>query len=188
MITTTARFEQPLLRSSSGFTLVEMLVGMTLALLTAAAIMSSFVFMIRSSHSVHNYAEMNAESRQALEILGRDLRNSVKVTSPVLRPDRIRLNVMQEDGAVKQVEYVLISDASGSSLIRMDAGEERVLMRGIDELNFRYYDLQSAEVTNPLAVKQVQVQVKLLRSVLGLENTERVLSARFILRNKRVSM
>lgn len=187
MTTITAHSRSIPRRKSGGFSLVEVMIAMSLGLVAAGAIMSSFIFMVRSSHSVSHYAEMNAESRYALEIIGRDLRNALDLASRTLSAEHVELLVVREDGSVEHVSYVLMARPSGGILVRNDAEGGTILMREIQEFSFRFYDLQGSEViTNPLPVKQVQVQVKLRRRMTGLDHTDRIVSARYIMRNKRV--
>jgi type II secretory pathway component PulJ len=67
--------------SATGFTLVEVLIGSTLAALVMAAVLTSFVFLGRSLTRLANYQTLEAKSRQALGYLRADLALAREVKS-----------------------------------------------------------------------------------------------------------
>lgn len=169
--------------SRKGFSLVEVMVATSLGMLVAGAIFSSFLFVARSSVSIINYAEMNSESRSGLEIFGRDIRSARAISSGF---STTGFTITRFDG--NTVRYVYRSTDTAKPLVRISSsGDETVIMEGVEDLNFFYYNLQGMEATVPLEVKQIQLQLKLIRKTISLDNTDRVVSARFILRNKKVS-
>jgi hypothetical protein len=160
---------------------------MSLGVMIVAALMSTVIFMMGSSLSVRHYIDMNAENRRALEIVGRDLRNAVDMAEG-FSPRDFELQVLQLDGSVQSVTYSYQTIGAEPSLVRATAGEREVLVRNIDELQFSFYDLHGLEVTrHPRAIKQVQLTMTTARPTRGLDRTERVVSARYILRNKHVT-
>src|SRR4051812_11073318 len=61
-------------RARRGFTLVEVMISVSLAALLLLAAMTSFLFTLRGERSLANYSELNARARQMLEKMGRDFR------------------------------------------------------------------------------------------------------------------
>src|ERR1700754_1347614 len=59
-----------------GFTLVETMVGATLASFILAGVLSAFLFMGRSGANLRNYSDMEAQSRKALEYFAEDVRQA----------------------------------------------------------------------------------------------------------------
>jgi len=172
--------------SSRGYSLAEVLIALSLCLMLSGAIMGGMLFMMRSSIAVGNYADMNMESRRGLEILGRDLRGAAEV-APDFTETSFQIVTFRPNGTWETVSYSFHPDDPGQPLVRTMGTEERNLITNIGELSFRYYDLQGQEVANPLAIKQVQVRLTTRQTAGGIDQTEKVISARFILRNRAVS-
>ena len=173
-------------RGRSGFSLVELLIAMSLSVMIASVLMGAFLFIGRSTVAIYNYSEMNDQSRRGLEVLGRDLRAGAGVLSGY-NENNFTVQVRQADGSLLNVTYNYSPNAPDSPLTRTANGETTTIMSSVDDLSFHYFNLQAEPASVPLEVKQIQLRLKLVRYVIGLENTEKVVSARYILRNKRVS-
>ena len=65
---------------AAGFSLVELMISMSLIMLLTLALITSFTFVARGDRSLQNYGEMNTQARRLLEQLGRDLRSATDVT------------------------------------------------------------------------------------------------------------
>jgi len=171
-----------------------MLIAMTLAALVLAGTTSAIMALVKGSQSLVNYSEMNTESRFALENLGRNLRsaNSVKAVAN----DGFRITRVRSDGTQEDLRYDYDAQARTLSLSNLTSGENRVLLHDVNSPHAAiYYKLKptygtgaAAEPTsNPLEVKHVQLEAELRRDVLNLANRNYIISARFMLRNHRVS-
>lgn len=168
----------------AGFSLTELMIALTIGLFVMGAILSALLFMTRSSMAIHDYAEMNLESRRMLETIGRDLRSAMDI-APGFSDSEFLVFVSFESGTIEPVRYSYDPDDPARPLIREMADEERILMTNIEELTFRYYDLQGGAATSREAVKQIQIQLNTVRDgAARRETSERVVSARYILRNK----
>jgi len=181
------------LHSSRGFTLTEMLIAMTLAALVLARTTGAIMALVKGSQSLVNYSEMNTESRFALENLGRNLRsaNSVKAVAN----DGFRITRVRSDGTQEDLRYDYDAQARTLALSNLTSGENRVLLHDVNSLTLNYYKLRSSSgagaaaepTSSPLEVKHVQLEAELRRDVLNLANRNYIISARFMLRNHRVS-
>ena len=60
-------------------------------------------------------------------------------------------------------------------------------MDNIKSLSFRYYNLLGNETLNPVEVKKIQIEAILEDTVFKIENTTNIVSAKFMLRNRKVS-
>lgn len=171
--------------SARGYSLSEVLIAASLSSLVLAAVLSSFIFIARSSVGISNYSDMNNESRIGLEIFGRDVRNAEGIETGFSNHS---FTLLMPEGA-DRVSYVYRPNAPGKPLVRREAGEERVVMSGVNELQFNYTNLQGQTNSTmaTMEVKQIQLRLTLLRRTISLKNTERVVSARFILRNQEVT-
>ncbi len=180
MTTTTGHFRRA--RPGRGMTLMEVMISLGLITLFFAAAISAVDFTGRSALGVLNYTQMNAESRSGLELFSRDARMAVDVTAFSQTSITFLL-----PGAAGSVTYAL--DSSANTFVRTPTvGNARILMTRVDELEFERFNLLNQPASNHLETKQIQLQSRMERRVLGrFRTTDSVISARFILRNKRVS-
>ena len=172
--------------------LVEVLVSATLTTVIMAGIMSLFLLIGRSGVNVGNYADMEVQARGALERFGQDTRQAsgLRWNSPT----SITLILPAS------VEVTYSYDSAAGTFSRASGGATTVLVAGVtDEFSFTGYMINGGKVTSDLTTaggrtaangvtKQLQIYFKARRSHTTVANaTNTVLSARFILRNKRVT-
>ena len=62
------------LQSRAGFTLVELLVGMSLALVVMTGVLSTFSFLGRNLNRLANQQKLESEGRRALAYFAQDVR------------------------------------------------------------------------------------------------------------------
>lgn len=170
-----------------GFTLVETMVAMSLGLLVGGTIFSALIFMGKSTLGIANYSDMNTESRLGLERFGRDVRSASDVLDG-FNATSFTLRIPRPDGSGDDlVTYEHRPDDPGAPLVRVEGTDEQVLMNNVEELEFRYFNLQGGAAAVRIEVKQIQLSLRMVRRAITIDNTEQVVSARYILRNKRVS-
>lgn len=178
-------FRKPYRRAA--FTLVEMMVGATLSGFILAGVLSTFLFMGRTGANIRNYSDMESQARRALEQFAQDVRQASAVSWT--NDTTIVLTV---DGASVTYAY-----SSGAFTRRTTAGTS-TLLNGITTFSFKAYSITGAEITGigtstslasaNLNTKQLQISLEASRSTTTVATaTNTVLSARFILRNKRVT-
>ena len=66
-------------------------------------------------------------------------------------------------------------------------GARTTFLYDVDELNLKYYNFRQSQTTNHREIKHVQIEGLMERRVLNLTNTNYVISARFMMRNKDVT-
>lgn len=183
-----------------GFTLVEMLMAMTISSFILAGAYASIISLAKGSESLINYTEMNNQCRHALELFSRDMRMASDVLQHDFKSDSIVIERDQPNGASIFVRYHYVNNSGTGGHFRreewsvypgdpsFDLISEDVLMFDVQALEFRYYrfDRDVAALT-PLEVKHVEIEAELERDVLGLSNTNYIVSARFMMRNKDVT-
>jgi len=171
----------------SGFTLVEMMVGATLSGFILAGVLSTFLFMGRTGANIRNYSDMESQARRALEQFAQDVRQASAVswtndTTIVLTVDSANVTYAYASGAFTR------ATAAGTS----------TLLNGITTFAFKAYSITGIEITGigtttslasaNLNTKQLQISLEAARTSTTVTTaTNTVLSARFILRNKRVT-
>ncbi|MCC5789694.1 MAG: prepilin-type N-terminal cleavage/methylation domain-containing protein [Opitutales bacterium] len=177
-----------------GFSLLEVMTALSLGSLIAGALFSSLIFIGRSSHSLSAYSGLSGQTRQGVEIVGRDIRVAADIVhfkpeEGVLmlfhqgtddqNPKLITLAYYPNKRLLKRTQRTLSPD-----LQEVYSAEQSELFRGLEQFSFVGYNLNRLETSNPAEIKQVQMQLRLLdkRGQRGI--TEEIYSTRFILRNK----
>ena len=170
-----------------GFTLAEILVALGLSGLVLGAILTSFIFLTRTGLRVELYNDMERQARSALELFARDTREASAIT----------WNSAQSVTLVVDSRPITYTHAAGS-FTRTDNAGAKVLITGITQFAFKGYNITGTELpsigdTTSLAkaaawTKQLQISLQSSRSPGDTATaTHKVLSARYILRNKRVT-
>ena len=206
MTTFTHPIDFPRIRSSTtasgrdrGFTLSEVIIAATLSVFVLAGVLSAFLFIGRTSFAASSYSELESEARRGLEVFAEDVRmaNDIRWNSPQ------SVTLMIEGGAgPTPVTYAYDGDAESPtyrSFYRMDGEADslaprRELIRNLaPDFSFRRYKLEQPGVIdntagNDLETKQIQLTLRAIRSGATVAaTTNSVVSARYVLRNKRVS-
>lgn len=177
-------------RRAAGFTLVEVLIGATLASFILAGILTVFLFLGRSGANVRNYSDMESQARKALEIFAEDVRQAGSITWT---------SSTQFSIVVNAVSITYQYDSSTGLFTRTASSVTRTLISGISAgtFTFRAFNITGTEL--PLATsanltaassstKQLQISLEASRTnTTVVAATNAVLSARFILRNKIVT-
>ncbi len=190
MITTTPsptpRPERPAARRRfRGFTLVEVLISAGLAGFILTAVLSTFLFLGRSGANIQNYNDMEAQARRALEVFAQDVRQASSITWG--RTTQVDLIV---DGLLVRYLY----DSGTNTFFRRSSTGTTRLVTGITAFEFKAFNITGNELSLAdltaagRSTKQLQVSLSAARTSRTVATaTNTVLSARFILRNKRVT-
>lgn len=184
-------------KDKKGFSLVEVMVAMAISMIFLATTYATLFSLSSGSESMINFSEMNGQSRFALELFGRDARMARDVYTDQTHAFSdsemwITRRADPSSSAVIRVGYIydknsstftrIVEDTSGNTL------SERVLLYDITELKLNYYRyINNQTALNPLETKHVQLEAELQRKVLALKNTNYIISARFVMRNKDVT-
>ncbi|HKB90802.1 MAG TPA: hypothetical protein VKC60_09840 [Opitutaceae bacterium] len=188
--------------SAAGFTLVEVMVSATLSVFVLAAILSTFLMMGRSGANVANYVELETRARKGLEKFSEDARNA----SGILWNDAVNSNGGNSvtltipnaaDSTTSQVTYYW-DTTSGSATYQCfcskvgDASSTNppaTLVKNVSSFGFDRYKIGgSGAAANDTETKQLQITLTTVRtSTTAVAVSEMVLSARYILRNKKVT-
>lgn len=167
-----------------GFTLAEVLIALTLCGIVLAISSGSLLFLSKSTAGLGNYQEMNMTSRFALEAFASDARMTVDVNFAT--PSSVSLDVYNSTGGEDTVVYDY--DATAGTFSRTADGKTKVLLEDVERLSLTYFTLlPDVQATKPLEVKKIQLQAEMRRSALSVKNTNEIISARFMMRNRAVS-
>lgn len=164
---------------NAAFTLVEIIVAMTIGSFLLVSAYATIMSLAKGSQSVINFTEMNTQTRFALEWFGRDSRMAEDVIAADVNRTLLVVNGVQ-------VEYRF--EPSAKTLFRTEGtSSPKAILYDVDDLLFNYYTLRHGDTKTPLEVKHIQLEAKLERRVLQIANTNYIISARFMMRNKNVS-
>ncbi|MEO6873486.1 MAG: prepilin-type N-terminal cleavage/methylation domain-containing protein [Opitutaceae bacterium] len=178
-------------RAKSGFTLVELMVGMTLALIVMAAVISCFVFLSRNLARLQIQQKFESQGRRALLIFSQDVRMATAISTPTT--ESVSLSVVTPTGTTNVVYNY---DFTSGTLTRTPGfsgvGTSPAMLINLTSFSFTYYDVFGHPyplLTNYLiGIKQVSMSFN-ARSSATWNLTQppfnyQVNSARVILRNK----
>ena len=173
----------------SGLTLVELVIALAVAVLVASVIASLSMLFARSLATVINHVEIEAQSRQTLDTISREIRRATSVTA--FGTNSITLAV-----ASNQVTYAY--DSGAATLTRVERNalgtvlDSSVFLRGCDSASFEIYQRNATNATYELfpsaatnTAKIVRLRWNLSRKIFDRKHSvETVNSARVVIRKK----
>lgn len=180
---------------TKGFTLVEVLIAASLSTFVLAGVLSAFVFMARTSVRSSGYSEMEAEVRRGLDTFARDTRSATDV-----RWNHAQSITLTVNGRPVTYAYdATPGNATYQNFYRLEGdptstAARQVLVRGVTtDFAFQRYKLTQPGVTDSTAqndseTKLLQLSLRAARtSVASVGASNAAISARYMLRNKRVA-
>jgi len=180
--------EQDSVKSNEGgenaFTLVELLISLSLSLLLLAAILSSSVFYTKAGLAMAEYAEMAQENNVVTQLFSQDVRSATAVQ--FTDENSLRLTVNSEE-----ITYVY----TNSKLTRTASGSSRVIASGLTAFEFRVYSylggtlpLNGNLVNVNASAKMIQLYLLFERNqAAGFDSSQVVETPRYMLRNRDTS-
>jgi len=146
-------------RNNKGFSIIELLIAMTITLVLAgigSSILSS-TFRIRSREN--KKSDGLADAQRGLNLMTREIANAgygltgngIVVSDSATSTIRVRSNLNASYGETtsnaasdrdEDVKYLLYTDSNNSYIVRLDvntAAQEMILSNRVDALNIRYY-------------------------------------------------
>lgn len=173
-------------RRTAGLTLVELMIALGVSAVVLMLVCTVFMTSNRAFANIGNYVSMNRASREALEQMTRDIRNSKNLVS--FAANRVEFN----DGG--SVTLVFTYNPSTRQLIRSKTGEaDKCLLSHCDSLEFTMYRNAPlaggafGKTSDPLLGKCISVSWRCSRTVLGQKrDTESIEEATIVIRNKPV--
>ena len=182
-------FIKPALNSRRGHTLAEMVVAMGVFSICGLALISVYVFSMKSFAALGNYAVLDKANRQAMDLLTREVRQAKQVTAYSTN------SITIVNGDAVTVTY-LFRPQTKQMIRSASDGTYQVLLEDCNLINFNLfqrnpvggsYDIYPVATGNwQQTVKVVQLSWKTSRSMLqGLVNSENVQTARIVIRKQR---
>ena len=183
MIITTAQSKRRTVRRA-GFSLVEMIITMGLLSMIIAVGLSAVTFISQSSTSLTNYTLMSNNSRHALEIIARDLRMGYNINSAT--STQLDFDIYGKGNTTTNLVYNYV--AADKKLYRTeDLVTTETIIEDLASFQFNYFNLRRESTTAPISIKEVQMEGVMRKQALAITNTNYIISARFMMRNRSVS-
>jgi prepilin-type N-terminal cleavage/methylation domain-containing protein len=171
----------------SGVSLPEMMVGVAIGSLVFIMLASFSVFTVRSFAAMANYAALENESRNALDHMTMDIRQTFGLVGN-------SANEIDLEDAPDHQTLKFIYDPIAQKLTRWKNGNAIKLLDSCTALRFELFQRNTSNATynqypittNAAECKVVQVTWKCQRSLFGsqLFNTEVVQTAKIVIRKK----
>lgn len=140
-----------------GFTLIEMLVALTVGTLVTILILSSFRSLSTSLAATEHYRDMHHDVRHAMDVMRQDITKGVSV-SECVSSNKLAMTVKGSDLNLVSIAYNL----SSNSLSRTEAsGTPVALATGVDQVAFTLYDAAGAVTTDPSGAYFVGVKMEM---------------------------
>lgn len=184
----------------AGFTLTEVMISAGISGLILAGVLSAFLMIGRTGFLASSYSELHAQTRNALDVFGEDVRRAADLRWN--SDQSITLSLVTSGSGLSLVTYAYEADqrsANYGSFYRKigDAASSsapRVLLRQLaSDFTFRRYKLERVGqvdnlATTDLETKQIELVFRAQRKgATTAAASQQAQSARYILRNKRVS-
>lgn len=192
----------------AAFTLVELLIGVSLSVALLAIIYSTFLVLARGAIGTGNYAEMSRQSRNVMDIFAGDVRtaNGVAVAGPsvsgssVITSTGITLSYPNylDDGTDQTSVTYLYTPPNGAEpgcLTRSETyggtTDARVVLNDIIRFELKFYKAPGftfAAAAGPLGsanswAKSIEMYAELRRKLVSTNNTDYIITTRFMMRN-----
>jgi len=174
--------------SRLAFTLVELLVAIAISSILLVAVLSLAFFSARSFAALTNYVDLDNLSRNALDVMTREIRQA----DALIGYSSTQLDFRHTDASGSPYTISYIYNPSTRNLTRIQGEQARVLLRECDFLRFSTYQRNHIVGTwdqfpasDLTTCKLVQLAWVCSRTILGARvNTESVQSAKVVIRKK----
>ncbi|WP_162025767.1 MULTISPECIES: PilW family protein [unclassified Lentimonas] len=171
-----------------GFTLVEIMVTLTVFSMVMASLMATFLVFSKGMVSLGNYGAMSSSSRQTLEHFSRDVHATQSLQ--VATANEFECVLPAEAGGYtinykydpNTSDFTRKKYSSGGTLLKTD-----VLFEDVETFEMIFYNRSDVDVTGDTSIlneaKTVQINAKLVKNVISQTNSDYIISARFLMRN-----
>ena len=171
-----------------GFKLLEMMIGIAIATLVVGMAMSLYIFGLRSFGAIGNYASMDANSRQALDLMLREIRQASMVVGMSTNAPTTWISVAYTNSPA--VTNTFAWDSTTNALTWAKTGQPtRVLLTGCGTWSFTCYgrapDINGnfVPISSLSKTKLINLSWSCSRTNVWTRNSESMVSAEVVLRN-----
>jgi Tfp pilus assembly protein PilW len=171
-----------------GFTLVEIMVSVTLLSLVMLAMIPTFSVFSKSIAGLGNYASMSRDSRGGLEMISRDFHGAESLSSA--SSSRVTMRLPADAGGDAVTYAYSSANKTFTRTVTPPGGtaSSETLFEDVEQFSMLFYNKLGVDVTSSASIlsqaKSVQINAKLVKKVITKDNTDYIISARFLMRNK----
>ena len=185
-------------KSRGGFTLVELLVASALASMVLGVVMTINVFGQKSFIAIGNYVNLDAKSRNTLDVLSREIRNATAVLS--IQTNLPVKSLTLTNATLSQAVTITYNSTARTLVLTKTGQAAQTFLTECDRWDCSLYNrapiFSTTNITfyastnglgqlNVSFCKLINMSWKCSRPVLGSKmNTESVQTAQIVLRNK----
>lgn len=192
---------EPTRRRDAGFTLIELMVAMTLFLVLGGIVLSAVVSMAKGLDGARVTSDISAEARVAMERIAREVRQATTLENPAAQSMTVRVDFngsgSTDDGTSEDPEVITYAYAVADESISMTAKDKngatqtQALLAGqVKDLTFTYTSSNWAKDSNndgivtqaeagDDGIDQVRISLTVER-----DNTDETFSTNVTLRNR----
>ena len=183
----TSRLHRP--QRESGFKLIEMLIALSISVLAVAVLMTLYLFGLRSFGALGNYTLMDSNSRQTLDLMLREIRQSSLVVGFQTSGTTPWLSVAYTNSS-PAITNTFVWDSTTNAFTWAKTGQAtRTLLTGCTNWSFTCY--LRAPLTNGVFVpttkaartKLINMSWACCKTNVFRANTENIVTAEVVLRN-----
>jgi type IV pilus assembly protein PilW len=161
-----------LIKQIQGFTLVELLVSMTISLAVLAAIAGTFTVQTRQNSAEEQLGQMQQNVRGALDLMVREIQmagykpaggtfNGIQTSTGTTL--RINLDLdssgVATDAATDDISYTFNSGTGVITRTLNNGGSSATLADNITAFSFAYLDANGASTTTNTAVRRITINI-----------------------------
>lgn len=165
-----------------GFTLTELLVGMSISGVIFAGILAAYTFLGRNLTRLVNSQHLEAATRRTFYVFNQDASAATQVTTAT---DTQVVLVIPSGASTKTVTYSY--NSTFGTLTRTDATGSTTLLSNLTKFDLNYFNKAGNAITSStVSVKEIELTFSsaLGTSASGTQSQYTAVSPRLILRNK----
>ncbi len=160
-------------KNTAGFTLIEMMVAITLGMIVIAGVTGTFTAQTRQNAAEEQISQMNQNVRGALDMILRDLMQACykapggSVAGVTYNASQLLIQAdLDANGSIDtgstSLEYVVyVFDSANQRITRQlgTAGSAEVLAENITACNFTYKDASDATTTTSSSIRKMTIAI-----------------------------
>jgi Tfp pilus assembly protein PilW len=134
-------------RPLAAYTLVELMIGLTLALTVMTGVLSTYLFLGRQMARLAHQQKLETQARGAILRFAQDMRMATAITSPGDSSVTLTLPTASSTTTVTY-SYTSGVNYTGTLSRTPSGGSALVILRHLGSFDFNYYDFADAAVTD----------------------------------------
>lgn len=187
------------------FSLVELMISLTIWFIVIGAIVALIIISTQNFAATANYVQLNDQSRYAVDIISREIRNATALMDYGTNNPKYILLTNANFGTATRITHYYVTNAPDEKTNRLvltrTSEPDKTLLTGCESFSFSFFTRAPIIATNnisfgtptnfisgkidPQFCKIINLNWKCTRSILGSKlNTEVVQTAQVVLRNQ----